>query len=319
MKTKTHRIFRKRSPQSGQAAALMLSWFALVVLLGAGAFGTDLASYYWNAFQLQNAADAAVLSGAKFLPCNSSQATTTAQNIAKADGATSSEVSGQPTYSGSTACAPSNGFNTITMTLTRSVPFYFGRVVGVNHGTVSVSATAQVQGVNGVNNPTPIGLQYSAGYTLGETPFALAGYGSPWGNSPGNWGPVTYNGTTVTVGETISSRPGNGNCQGCEQQLAQQLINDYNNGISNYPSDYVNSSGASISPGNPRLVVVPLVNWSTCTGNCSLTVLGFANLWITGVSGSTVNVTFVSYVDSGEITGGSSGSDIGAIGVKLIA
>jgi hypothetical protein len=349
MKTRFPRIFRARNLQSGQAAGLMLSAFTLTVLLGASAFGTDLASYYYNAFILQNAVDASVLSGAKYLPCQSSgggtnNSTSVATTIGTADWLRSSELSGQPTFS-NTGTAPTcqgggSGYNTIQMTATRTVPFYFGRAVGVNQGTVSVCAKAEVGGVSGINHPNLwVGLQdcgssYSTcttPYHVGE-PMALTdGHGANgWPDASGDWGPLTPT-QSLSLGQTVTGNPGNGN-QGngnqcgnqCEANKAQALIDA---AMSN--STYSSDTATNFVAGDPRLVVVPLVDWSGCTSggrSCTLTILGFAQVFITAVTrggnSDSIQATFVAdgvpgtFSSSVQCTGPGA-QDVGACGIKL--
>ncbi len=337
MKMIFSRLVNAFARQAGQTSALLV--IALPVLVGAGALATDVASYYYNAFQMQNAVDAAALSGAKYLPCqwatvaSKNDATDEATTIAKADWLKTAELSGQPTFSytgsgAAPACPGGGAYNdTIKMTVTRNVPFYFGRVVGLNQGTVNVSATAKVSSLGGGPSSDffPIGIQSCDGsgdpkcpYHLGEDIGTLAGTsqagGGGWPVTPGNWGPVQLPSSTVSVGSSLTARTGAGNCTGCEKPLAQQLINDYNNGVANYPSDSV----TSITPGDPRVVIVPIVNWNGCTGACSLTVLGFASIWINSVNadGTTVNASFVSYTVNGSSSSGGT-EDVGTSTPKL--
>jgi len=341
MKTRSHRIFRKRSPQSGQAAALMLSWFTLVVLLGAGAFGTDLASYYWNAFQLQNAADAATISGAKYLPCqltssggSTSDATDEATTIAKADWAKTSELSGQPTFSNSgtapTCPGGGNGDDTIKMNLTRTVPFYFGRGVGVNQGTVKVCSAARVGALGTATNPLGLAIQVcgdpsvptcsGSHYTVGQNLPLLNG-----GTAPGNWGPVSYSGNSVSLCTTAGS-----GCiaalTGCSSaknaaNAAQALINEANS------MGEGSETASSHSANNPRAVAVPMVDWSIESGTSKpLNVYGFAELWINsvttgaGCSGGNpqISTTIIDQAASGSIDPTGNAFDVGSKAIKQV-
>jgi hypothetical protein len=321
---KRSRIFTAfKSHSSGQIAALLVvgSVGILTVMVGAAALVTDMGSYYYNYFRLQSAIDAAVLSGAEALPCNGSQASSKANSIAQADGVKSGELSGQPVLSGTSSCASGTGPNTIKMTVTRTVPFYFGRAVGVTQGTVNVSATAIVGQAGSVNNPFSFGLQtclpgstnhacpYALGTPLGTIVTVSTSGGGGWTMAPGNWGAVLVTGT-VTVGSSISAQPG----KGVDNTLFSILSADYSSGVSNYPSDTVNS----ITPGDPRVIVVPLVDWTGCNGACGLTVLGFADLWISAVDtkNQTISAQFVSSSVDGQITTGTT-EDVGSVVVRL--
>src|SRR5438445_4971484 len=94
----------------------------LPVLLGATALAVDIAVFYYQWGQLQNAADAAALAGVMYLPQDTTKAKNTAITYAQQNGMLASEI-GTPTFGG--------GNQTLSITLTRNVPFYFGKVLGL--------------------------------------------------------------------------------------------------------------------------------------------------------------------------------------------
>src|SRR5690348_1306471 len=100
---------------------------AALSLVGGLALGTDLSIMYANWEWLQKAVDSAALAGANYLPEQPSRAQTTATTYATANGLTSSEV-GTPTVS--------NGNLEITVTASRTVPYYFGRVIGLTNQVI---------------------------------------------------------------------------------------------------------------------------------------------------------------------------------------
>jgi Flp pilus assembly protein TadG len=120
---------------SRRSAGQMVVVYALaaVALVGGLALGTDLTIMYANWETLQKAVDAAALAGANYLPEQPSQAQTIAVNYATANGLTSSEV-GTPTIS--------NSNQEITVDANRTVPYYFGRVLGLSSQLISVTASA---------------------------------------------------------------------------------------------------------------------------------------------------------------------------------
>jgi Flp pilus assembly protein TadG len=181
---------------------------ALVALLGAAAFGTDVAVMYVNWQHLQKGVDAAALAGAKNLyDADPSEAATIAVNYASLNGIASSELN-------TPVVAPDR--SAITVSAHRTVPYYFGRVLGLNHQVVQVSATAGApssptcvgslcnsdgtpgpgQGAYGTSTGQygliPVGLQYDTTYQA-DQPVTLT-QGGPlkngtWG--PGNWGSLS--------------------------------------------------------------------------------------------------------------------------------
>jgi hypothetical protein len=64
-----------------------------------------------------------------------------------------------------------------------------------------------------------------------------------------------------------------------------------------------------------RVAVVPVVNWSGCNGSCSVPVVGFAEVWISGTSGADITAVFIRQVASG--TPGTGGTNMGAVHAQL--
>jgi hypothetical protein len=301
---------------------------------------------------MQSAVDAAALSGAKYLPCQvtgtgANNATSTATTIAEADFLQTSELSGQPTFS-NTGTAPTcqggaAGDNTIMVRVTRTVPFHFGRVIGVNQGTVSVCAKAEVGGVSGDVHPILWVGQQACGasypscptpYTVGETMGLTGGKGtSGWLDAPGDWGALRP-GQPLNIGSTVTPNPGNGNGNGSTTCGEKCILNDAQNLINEAMSNpaYSGDTATNFVAGDPRLVVVPLVDWSACSSggsSCQPTVEGFAQYFINSVTpenGSrdgTINATFIgdgipgTFSTSVQCTGGAGSQDVGACAIKL--
>ena len=193
--------------------------FVMPVLIGAMGLATDVANFYFNYYRVQTAADASVLSGGMCLPsgngCNGTcgkpsssspcAPSETANHYATlpANGVSAGEI---------TATTVGGGGTTITMNVSRTVPYYFAKLVGVPPGTANVNATATAGALGTVNDITssrsnffPIGLQVCAdpshsvascttAYKPGDTlTFNEAG------TEPGNWDPVTFSGTSVSI------------------------------------------------------------------------------------------------------------------------
>ncbi len=303
-----------RGKSKGQTMVIIA--LVMPALLGAIALGTDVAIFYFNWVQLQKAADAGVLAGANYLPDNPTQATNTANAYAENDGAAASEIQ-------STTVSPDD--LTISMTLKRTVPYYFAKVLGLSNGTVSVSASASPQyapstvnatspsqvppgGDNNGNNGTycastgscglvPIGLDSNTKYSDGSSITLQQGQ-----VGPGNWDLLAlggvggsnlrtniangYNGM-VSVGDWVTTEPGKkvGPVdQGFQDRLTLAQTVDPNGTFSNHTLN------------DPRVLIVPVVNWEGQNGRSQVQVTAFATLWLDSYSGGQVNVHFISQV-----------------------
>ncbi|MGC1678988.1 MAG: pilus assembly protein TadG-related protein [Candidatus Binataceae bacterium] len=286
----------------GQLAVL----FALIFvgLLGAVALGTDVAVKYVNWQQMQKVADAAALAGANFM----------AGGITF-DGTAAAGCSGLPDAAKIAACtyAANNGLDPASVTITEpnastiqvvaqktGLPYYFGKVVGLTTYSVSATANAGAGGPVGTVSQGlfPVGLQCTAPCNLSNLdPGQSVSFGSKFvgGLAPGNWqwlDPTGGSGggdsalssaiesgasASFKIGGTIQSEPGNKGKSGpVKSAMSGRLkscpsISDPCGGDGN-PSD--------IPAGDPCLVIVPAVDFNGCTGNCSLTIEGFAEVYL---------------------------------------
>jgi hypothetical protein len=307
----------------GQTLALVV--IALPAFIGAMGLATDVGNFYYNYYKLQTAADTAVLAGAMCLPTqNNCTATTTANTYATANGVKGSDTITGPTVGG--------GNTTLTIGISRNVPYYFARLVGVNSGTVNVSATAQGGPVGSVNsnNLLPLGLQVclasvpadacsATPYTVGQT----LTFAAKSDDGSGNWGAL------VLPLNSLSVCPTGGGCVSSDPGFAKikHVIDDANARISQGLSvDPGGTASSHIStPADQRAVTVPLVDWGPggVNGSKPMNVYGFAEMWLTSASnggpgGSTITATFISQTTNGTVDTGGTASDVGATAVKLI-
>jgi hypothetical protein len=119
-------------------------WVALslTILLGMAGFATDLAHWYLTASRVQNAADASALAGVVYLPGNISSAQSIAGTIA-----------GDHGYSTVSSTMPRP--NQLRVTITKSVPTFFVKVLGINSVTVKRSALAEYEQPVAMGSPDP--------------------------------------------------------------------------------------------------------------------------------------------------------------------
>jgi len=286
---------------------------ALPGLLGAMALCIDVWNLYSNWVHMQIAADAGVLAGATYLRPNDASTESTADPIARTyaqnNGLKNSEIT-------SITFAPDQTW--IRMTVTRTVPFYFGRVLGLTTTPVNVAARATIQGGNGVGpgGLRPIGVQVPAP-TPGVTFTLKAGTGEPGTWGPGNWGPLDLNiplgtaggGAKVFQTNVVDGYQGTVNVNdwvptetglkiGPTQKAINTLIND---GLAAFPG----GSATDFSPLDPRVITVPIVDFNGINGKSQVQILGFAEVWVNSINGSgDVSVTFITTTDASVNPGG---------------
>jgi Flp pilus assembly protein TadG len=254
----------------------MLALFTIVlpVLLGVMALGADFAIIYLNWSMVQKAADAAALAGA-------SQLTAAPGSAAGLTPAVDNYVNGYACLNGikngtSTLCSHGTSqsgyadnivFTNVTDTqvsvgLKRSVPYYFGKMIGLQEASVAATATAAVEATGAVpNGMFPVGLQCTPNASgVCDLASLFSGqkvvtFGSKFvlnnlnqnvpgsGGAPGNWDWVNAGqgsnpgastlgtllqvgaSTSFTVGQTISATPGVGkfNSQPAQNGLSARL------------------------------------------------------------------------------------------------
>jgi hypothetical protein len=302
----------------GYSRGQTLVIFALIipVLVGAISLGTDVSVFYFNWMQLQKAADAAAIGGANYLPDNPSAAKTTATQLALSNGIKQAEIV-------STSVGANN--LTISIKLQRNVPYYFARVLGMTTGIVTTSATASPQfapstlnatmpaqlpagGDNGgANGDTcaaiggcqliPIGLDSNTTYTDGMQLNLQQGQ-----VGPGNWDLLALGATgganlrsniangfnsMITVGDWVTTEPG---------KKVGPVDQGFQDRLDNAAS--VDAAGTYLSHtlNDPRVMILPVVDWQHQNGRSSVQVKAFASVWLDSYNKGQVTVHFISQV-----------------------
>ena len=316
---------RRRWWSSGQVAPLVTG--VIVVLVGSMALGTDLAVHYYNWVQLQKAADSGVLAGANSLPDDPTQAVTIAQQFAQLNGVTAAEIT-------STTVSPDN--LSISMHVQRTVPYYFARVLGLTNGTLAAAAKAAPQPATtqvgssyppgtSVNPPAactatgtcqvlPIGLDHNTVYSDGEALTLQQGQ-----VGPGNWDLLALGGVggnnlrgniadgysgLIDVGDWVLTEPG---------KKVGPIDQGFQDRLNLAASVDPTGTYAVHSPTNPRVIVLPIVDWEHQNGRKQVQVDAFATLWIDSYSGGQVSVHFISQVIANSF-GSSSAPNFGGRG-----
>lgn len=134
----------RRRWQDERGVVLVLTAFLMVGLTGMVALSIDIGRIALARRQLQNATDAAVLAGVRELP-DATKAKSTATSWATKNKATTSEIQ---TLAVSTTTTNND---TLTVTLKRTVPGTFSKVLGISSKTVTTTAKGRMWVVVGAN------------------------------------------------------------------------------------------------------------------------------------------------------------------------
>ncbi len=296
---------------------------AAVGIVGIAALGIDVFYIYWNKNRLQAGTDAAALAGVTYFnnvtftsKNGSCLYATDAQNAACTYALNNGVLLGELT-----GVVANAGNQSMTVSATRTVSALFARVVGIQSFTVSATSVAVLQGLASAGSVAPIGLDAGTTYTYGQAITMHNGGCGPgcWQGlalqsvSSGNTGGDAFQqnlgvgcSCTIKLGDSITTEPGAKTgpiTQGVNQRVAAGVAAD--------PS----GTWSSHTLTDARAVVVPVVNWNGCNGRCTAPVTGFAEVWISGSSGSDITAVFIRQVASG--TPGTGGTNMGAMHAQL--
>jgi Putative Flp pilus-assembly TadE/G-like len=294
---------RSKAFRRGQiAVALILVMIPLLALIG---LGTDLGLLFFHWGIVQKAADSAVLAGAGYLPNQLSTAQTKATSYATQNGLKNSEI-----ISNTVAA----DHMSITMTTSRTVPYYFLQLVGLSSGTVKPMAKAGIQqNTEGARGLIPVGLPctatpcpYTAGTLYHLVQAGTNGNGGSWNVGPGNWGRLALGttGATQFLNNLINGYQGSINVGNKVNAETGQVNGPTNEGINvarvnagvAINGTVTNPTLASVPAYDPRLVAVPLIDFTGATGSSvQVTVMGFALMWIDSYDGHGSNKQLNAY------------------------
>jgi hypothetical protein len=326
--------YQARGWRVGRGQIMAILALALAALVGIAAFGIDAFYLYWNKNQLQNGTDAAALAGATYLSdlrllnSNSSCAySTTAQNAA-----CTYALSNRIALNEIQSILVDQSNYTVTVSAQRFVPALFGKLVGIKEYRAAATSVAALRGLQSASGLIPVGVSYLTVYQYGQAVAIHMPTQSDSNCGPGCWQglalPSLDNGSvggsafsenlgygcncTVSIGDVLTGEPG-AKSGPTEQGVAARLSS---------PGIDPNGTWNQHNPGDPRAVTVPLVDWGSClvTGGgrtCSPVVKDFAEMWIVGADGSTINAVFIRQVAPGA-PGPPGTSNDGAVHAVLI-
>ena len=305
----------------------------IAALIGVTALCSDVAVMYVNSTAMQKAVDSAAIAGATYMAGGLAFTQTAASGCTTANGYSDDAKKAACTYAYNNGIDPSIAgitlsvteptSSTLKVTAQRSgLPYYFGRVIGRSTYTVSVTSTGQAsQAVGTVKNGMfPVALQCTAPCTLGNLdPGQSVNFGKKFvgGLAPGNWQFLAIGGTgdstlgnnidsgatgSFTIGDALQSEPGNkGNSSNVRNGLSNRLGRCHS--IAD-PCSAAGGNPSNIPTGDACLVVVPAVDYHGCTGSCSITIEGFALIYLepATTTGTSINGCFVQAVAADTIT-----------------
>lgn len=305
------------STRREQGQVLILVALAMVVMMGIVSLVVDVGRITVTRRQLQNSVDAAVHAGSQALPDDPAAARTTARSW----GEKNSIVGGDTLNIDVSRTNAAN--DTVTAAASRTVPYTFARVLGLESTTVSARAKSVVGSVtggtgimpfslldgNGPNNPG-YGYNYEDNYVIKEHD------GGSWRS--GNRGFLAFDGhnggsnlrdvlsqggsdTLYKVGDWVPTEPGNTSGpgkQGMEAWAASHNDSMTGSTCNNWDAahSYVSGKLQIIPQCRYRVVLVPIIYYPGCNpqpcwpnGRKDVQIVGFAQMYIAGWSTSVSN------------------------------
>lgn len=254
--------------QSGQS--LVLIALLLPALLGVIALAIDGGYAYAQRRQMQNAADAAAVAGARAFALQNN-VNSEVSRFTSANGASS--FSWRQLSETQTDVLTNLSINLTNIEVTANVTFdtFFARIVGINQMTATATARARVQPVNGIGNMLPI-IPYEQNFVFGQE------Y-NMWDNvqnAPGGFGWVNWDGGSPST-----------------PVLVNYISNPASSGVRNI-GDWVHSMTGvksssqvrdALSYWLNRPVIVPMYDQVTGSGsNAMYRISGFAQFIMTSFS-----------------------------------
>jgi Flp pilus assembly protein TadG len=267
--------------RKGQALVIVIA--AIPAVLGSLSLVVDVGNALFNKLQMQTASDSAVLAGGLYLPSYPDQAISFARQFANTNGLKNSEIT-------SIQVTPDN--KQVTLSVTRSLPCYLCALLGEStaHAQVTsvsgpgaglhATATSGIVPIRAAAGVVPIGVDYRTPLSYGQQVVLKQGQ-----VGAGNWGPLAlgasgasvyktniengYSGV-VTVGDTLTTETGN-----VVGPTSQAFTYRFSAGQTNFPSGTFQTHDLN----DPRVMLVPMVDWSDINGNSQVPLKGFAMMW----------------------------------------
>jgi Putative Flp pilus-assembly TadE/G-like len=280
---KSLRRIARAGIRKGQALVVVIA--AIPAILGAMTLVIDIGNAYYNTLEIQTASDSAVLAGGLYLPSYPDQAISFARQYANTNGLSNSEIT-------SISVTPDD--KTVTISASRSLPCFLCAILGESEvhaqvtsggssGTGSglrASATSGIVPIRAAAGIVPIGVDYRTSLNYGQQVVLKQGQ-----VGPGNWGPLALGGSggdlyrtnvengysgVVTAGDMLNTETGN--VVGPTSQAFNYRLSA---GKTNYPSGTFQTHDLN----DPRVMLIPLVDFSGINGSAEVPLKGFAMMW----------------------------------------
>lgn len=263
--------------KSRKGAIAVVAAAALVGMTSMAALAIDAGMLFLNRYRLANSADAAALAGAQELPGRPGEAISAAMNFVAAN-----SPNGQ--LPDSVQPVLSKGNTTITVTLSRNVPLYFARVMGLASSVVTATATAEVKTYSGGNRGiVPFGI-VKQNFVFGQTYQLKLGGGDGYnGNfqalALGGTGASTYTNNikhgykgNFKIGDWIFTETGN---------MSGPTATGVSFRIGLDPA----ATFETVQSNSERIIVVPILDSLLVSGREDVLVVGFAAFFLEGSGG----------------------------------
>ena len=288
---------RKTKASKGQAMFLVI--LALPVIVGALTLVMDVGNLYFNQVSMQVAIDSGVLSGALYLPPYPSQAVSVAEDYAERNGIKASEI---------VSCTVSPDNKTVLMTTTRTLPCFFCAVLGegtahaaapgpeTGSGTgITTNASALIVPIRAATGVVPLGIDYRTNLNFGNVVQLKQGQ-----VGAGNWSPMALGGNgasnystniqtgypgKVSVGDMLDTEPGN---------VVGPTTSGFQYRLSMGQNQFSTGTFQNHDLNDPRVMLIPIVDFSNINGKSQVPMKGFAMMWIVSIDGQgTITCYFI--------------------------
>jgi len=309
-----------RTRRGATAAIALIGLGTILVTVGAG---MDTGTLVVTRHKDQTIADAAALAALSKLPYKD-QAQTVAQRVINAyQAGYRSNLPYTLTFYPTGAAVPTQVVVQVNESPAMFIPNLMGTATRTTKANAAVDRTLPASLLTGA---VPLGVQYDMDFDLPaagtSSPKAISLKVNSSGNkpTPGNFYALDFNGSGATdwstwlklgytsklsVGDTIQTETGN-----MVGPTNQALATDLDARMTRAAvSPWADDTYDNIDPGNPRVVVVPLVDWkSSKSGKATFAIKGFAAFWIDDYNKGSGAITgrFVRYVVPKNATAGDS-------------